>query len=329
MALRRIYQLLFLLLTLFTTKTACCQSINFSTPESSVLFKGDSVTAYRDPMVFLNEGTFYLYFTLTEIEKNGKIYMYTAFSKSNNLKKWSPVMKLTPRNQALNYSSPGNIIHYKNEWLMCLQTYPRPDYTVAQMPKYGDASCRLFIMRSKDLEQWSKPELLFVKGDKVSEKDMGRMIDPFILKDESEKGKWWIFYKQNGASRSYSYDLKHWIYKGHIPAGENISIIRRNQEYIMFHSPENGIGIKRSKDLVHWTDDAKVLTLGQQDWPWAKGRITAGFVLDMHTSSIKTGYRYLMFFHGSGPKGEKEGDFDKNASIAVVWSNDLVNWNWK
>lgn len=293
---------------------------------SSVVFAGDSVTAYRDPLPFYHKGTYYLFFTLTQIEQDGKIYMYTAMSKSRDLVKWSPVKKITPKDQLLDYSSPGSIVQYKGEWVLCLQTYPRPDYTVKNGVRFGNESSRLFTMRSKDLEHWSAPELLKVKGDNVTEKDMGRMIDPFIMPDENEKGKWWIFYKQNGASRSYSYDLKHWTYGGHVPAGENVCILFVDHEYLMIHSPENGIGIKRSMDLVNWSDDKELITLGQQQWNWAKGRITAGFVLDRKEN---TNDRYLLFFHGSGPKMEKEGDFDKNASIGLAWSKDLMHWNWK
>ena len=38
--------------------------------------------------------------------------------------------------------------------------------------------------------------------------------------------------------------------------------------------------------------------------------------------------KYLMFFHGSGPKKEIEGDFDRNASIGIAWSDDLEHWDW-
>ena len=38
--------------------------------------------------------------------------------------------------------------------------------------------------------------------------------------------------------------------------------------------------------------------------------------------------KYLMFFHGSGPLSESQGDFDKNASIGIAWSKDLKTWNW-
>jgi len=35
-----------------------------------------------------------------------------------------------------------------------------------------------------------------------------------------------------------------------------------------------------------------------------------------------------MFFHGSGPLTEEQGDFDKNASIGLAWSTDLRTWHW-
>lgn len=35
-----------------------------------------------------------------------------------------------------------------------------------------------------------------------------------------------------------------------------------------------------------------------------------------------------MFFYGSVPLTEEEGDFDKNSSIGIGWSNDLLDWNW-
>lgn len=155
---------------------------------------------------------------------------------------------------------------------------------------------------------------------------MGRMIDPYLLEDKDESGKWWCFYKQNGVSMSFSYDLVNWNFFGHTESGENVSVLVENNEYLLFHSPSNGIGLKRSNNLINWTDSGKLNTLGQQQWEWARGRITAGTVINLK-NDIRFG-KYIMFFHGSGPKTESEGDFDRNASIGIAWSNDLINWNW-
>ena len=292
---------------------------------SPVIFEGDSVTAYRDPAVLFANDSFYLFFTLVEIEPDSMIYSYLAKSTSIDLKTWSPVKKLTPRNQHLNFSSPGNLIRFGDEWILCLQTYPRPGYHASQMPRYGSSDARIFIMRSKDLESWTDPTLLKVKGPDIAVENMGRMIDPYLVRDLSEPDKYWCFYKQKGVSMSYTYDLENWTFKGSTEAGENVCVLATEDEYILFHSPANGIGIKRSKNLEDWKDYGKPITLGQKEWSWAAGRLTAGFVLDEQIHPrIKN---YIMFYHGSGP-GDEQINFDRNSSIGIAWSSDLINWMW-
>ena len=301
------------------------QNIRLEKLHSPVILSGNDTMAYRDPAVLYHNGTFYLFFTLTQIEPDGRIYSYTATSKSNDLTHWSVPLKITVKDQKLGFSSPGNIIKFKNEWLLCLQTYPRPDYILSEMPRYGNGSARLFIMRSKDLESWGAPELIKVKGPNVPVADMGRMIDPYLLEDKDNPGKYWCFYKQNGVSMSYTTDFRNWTYFGHTDSGENTCVLVENSLYLLFHSPSNGIGIKKSDDLITWTDWGELITLGQTGWNWAKGRITAGTVLKLNGNNEAN---YLMFFHGSGPLTEKQGDFDKNASIGIAWSKDLKIWNW-
>lgn len=291
-----------------------------------IIYKGSDSVAYRDPAVLYHKKVFYLFFTMVQSEADGRVYSYTAMSTSKDLKKWSDKKILTPQDQSLDYSSPGNVVRFNNEWILCLQTYPRPNYFIRDMPRFGTGDARLYIMRSKNLTTWSLPELIQVKGREVSQKDMGRMIDPYLLEDKDEKGKWWCFYKQNGVSMSYTHDFKNWKYFGHIESGENVCVLNENNEYVLFHSPKNGIGIKKSRDLDHWEPFGNLITLGQSQWPWAKGRITAGTVLDLR-GNPQFG-KYLMFFHGSGPLTEEEGDFDKNASIGIAWSMDLENWDW-
>ena len=314
-----------IILILFLSVKGFAVKFNLNKLTSPILLHGDETTAYRDPAVLFHNGTFYLFFTLVETESDSKIYSYTASSISSDLIHWSKPKKLTEKNQNLDFSSPGNILHFNDEWILCLQTYPRPDYTSDQAPRYANAAARLYIMRSKNLTDWSKPEILKVKGPDIPIEDMGRMIDPFLLEDKDVPGKIWCFYKQNGVSMSYSYDLKHWTFAGHTDSGENVSVLVENGEYILFHSPSNGIGIKTSEDLKTWKDWGKLIMLDQKNWNWAKGRITAGTVLKL-PENLQA--KYLMFFHGSGPLTESKGDFDKNASIGIAWSNDLVHWDW-
>lgn len=316
---KRRFLLLFALLLCASRLVAAGEPIDLASIASPILFKGDAVTAYRDPAAVYHQGVFHLYFTLVRKEPDGKIWMYLAESRSRDLKSWSAPRILTPRDQRLNFSSPGNVVRFGGEWILCLQTYPRPNGE-----KYGNADSRLWIMRSRDLERWSAPELLRVKGPETPVEKMGRMIDPCLLRDKDDPGKWWCFYKQNGVSMSWSRDLKTWTYAGRTSGGENACVLVDGADYLLFHSPDNGIGIKRSVDLKTWRDEG-LLTLGQKDWDWAKGRLTAGFVLDLRNEPAIG--KCIMFFHGSGPEDERTM-FDNFASLGLAWSDDLKNWTW-
>ena len=242
--------------------------------QSPVLFRGNATTAYRDPAAIYSNGWFYLYFTLTKVEGPGQVFQYVAWSKSSDLKHWTEPKVFTPRDNRLNYGSPGDVIRFDGEWVLCLQTYPRP-----HGEQYGNDDARIWIMRSPDLEHWGTPELLRVKGPDVPVEKMGRMIDPFLFEDKDEPGKWWCFFKQDGVSRSWSRDLEHWTFVGSTSAGENASVIVEHGHYLLFHSPENGIGVKtllRPGELAGpWVahSGAKGLAVGTRTY---HGRLRAG-----------------------------------------------------
>ena len=297
------------------------EAVNLGAIPSPVLFRGDATTAYRDPAALYQDGWFRVFMTLVKTQPDKRVSCTVAWSKSRDLVHWTEPKIFTGLDQHLNYSSVGDIVHRGDDWVLCLQTYPRPNGE-----KYGNADSRLWTMRSHDLETWGPPELLRVKGPDVPEAAMGRMIDPYLLESKDEPGKWWCFFKQGGMSMSWSHDLRDWTYAGRIPAGENPCIIVDANEYVLFHSPGNGIGVKRSPDLQHWRDEGS-LTLGQKSWPWAQGRITAGFVLDLRRQP-QVG-KALMFFHGSDyPETDPRGGFDNFASVGIAWSDDLKTWRW-
>ena len=283
------------------------------------IFRGDATTTYRDPAVFYENGVFHLFFTYGRIEERGLKYLYVAQSESRDLIHWTQPRILTPKGQNLNYSSPGNVVVDGEDRVLCFQTYPTPDATTNKIV-YANDNARLFTMRTRDWKTWTKPELIKVKGDNVAVGEMGRMIDPYLLRDRDDPGLWRCFYKQNGVSFSTSRDLVHWTFVGKANAGENVCVLIGGGRYVMFHSPHNGIGVKTSEDAVHWTDEGPLLTLGQAKWPWASGRITAGAVLDCR--KVSGVGKYLMFFHGSSPI-----DFAP-ASLGIAWSDDLKSWSW-
>lgn len=288
---------------------------------SPILFHGDAQTAYRDPMLLYHDGVFWMYFTLNTHDAEGRPFWQTAYSTSTNLVHWSDPVAITPCDRHFNFCSPGNIVRFNGQWVLCLQTYPTPGNST-----YGDDSSRLWLMSSDDLAHWSEPELIRFMGPEVAREAMPRMIDPYLLEDKEEPGKWWCFckIKQTGVSMAWTRDLKTWHPAGRVDGGENACVLVQEGEYVLFHSPPNGIGVKRSRDLHTWGEDG-LLTLGQKDWPWAQGRLTAGYVLDGR--AIPGVGRYVMVFHGSGPEDERTM-FHTHASIGIAWSDDLKTWCW-
>ena len=115
-----------LALTVVLTSSAF-GAIDFDALVTPILFRGDAKTAYRDPAVLYQDGVFHLFFTLVQAGEDGHPWMFTASSRSRDLKSWTPPRVLTPKNRALNFSSPGNVIRFNGEWILCLQTYPRPN----------------------------------------------------------------------------------------------------------------------------------------------------------------------------------------------------------
>lgn len=288
--------------------------------ESSLLLPGNADTAYRDPAVYYHNGQLYLYFTLVESRNGSDPLEYVAMTTTADLVHFTPVLKLTPGDPAYNYSSPGNILEFNGSYHLCCQTYCRENGE-----KFGNERSRIFVMHSGDLIHWSEPELLRVKGPDVPEEEMGRMIDAYLLREE-DTGLIWCFYKQNGCSFSTSKDLITWTPQGNISCGENVSVQSdRPGHYLLWHSPANGIGCMESSDLKHWKACGELITLGQKNWPWASGRLTAGTVLDLRDQPGGFGW---LFFHGSGGTGEEQY-FDNYAGIGVAWSRDLRNWEWK
>ncbi len=284
------------------------------------LARSNEEVCYRDPAVFYENGSFYLFFTFIEME-NGHPYSYVGATISKDLIHFEPIRKLTPKDLAKNFGSPGNVICFHGEYYLCCQTYCQENGE-----KYGNANSRIFVMKSKDLRNWSAPHLLQVKGPNVPVAAMGRMIDPYIIESRAEPGLLYCFYKQNGVSISESRDLVHWKYLKSVDCGENVCIVYDSVigQYRLWNSPANGMGIMTSSNLLDWKPTEENITLGQKDWPWAQGRLTAGVVVDLRANpKIK---KALLFFHAS--KKPEEELFPQGTTLGIAWSDDLVHWDY-
>ena len=278
-----------------------------------ILFHGSDRLAYRDPTCCVHDGAYHLFFTVSE-KDGGYMYNRIGMSTTRDFQSWTEPVLLTEKDYRLNYCSPGNVIQRNDEFILCFNSYPIP-FPFAQRSA-ADETARLFTMRTKDFRTFSAPELLNPKTG-MDSSDIGRMIDPYILEKD---GGYCLFFKQNGVSLSTSDDFAAWTYRGNTEGGENACVLPFEGEYLLIHSPQNGIAFSKSGDLLHWREIG-VTTLGQDHWPWAEGRITAGFAME---APEWMNHRYMLFFHGSrNVYPETHG----NASLALVFTDDFRSFH--
>ena len=278
------------------------------------IFVGNEKIAYRDPACIFVDGRYILFMTVSE--KVGE-YMYNTVgvSESRDLKNFSEIRILTPMDRSKNFCSPGSIVKVGDEYLICITSYPMPE--PFSVRNFATDDARLYFMRTRDFKNFSEPEIIAVKGD-VKVSDMGRMIDPYLFRDKNNENLYHIFFKQDSrVNHSFSEDLKKWTYIGSTDGGENACVLVINDKYCLLHSPENGIGVKYSDDLVSW-NDAGIFTLDQEKWSFASGRLTAGFAME---APENVPYKYILFFHGS--RAECPPETHGAASIALAFTDDF------
>lgn len=308
-----------------------------------VVLRGDENTAYRDAAAHYHDGVFRIYHSVTTFGENGAVIFQIGMTKSTDLIHWTEPVIVSPRNTNANFGDPGNIIRFGDRWVMCHESYPCP-------PVGNTHDGRSFIMESDDLETWSEPELMNLKGPNLTVNETGRMIGPCLFQDKEDKEKWWCFYKHGGVTvsrpkslayggvhlppdgrlmmslhMSFSYDLRTWTYYGCTDSEENYCVFVDGDEYVLVDSPGNGVGVKYSKDLINWYDSG-LFTLGQRHWPWAQGRLTAGHVLDLR--DVPEVGKYFMVFHGCSVEGKIRSNIHGEACLGIAWSDDLQRWYW-
>ena len=277
---------------------------------ATTILSGNEKTAYRDPACIYADGAYHLFFTLSVLDGE---YMYNsiATAESADLVHWGEVREITERDRNLNFSSPGSIIYYKGEYYVSICSYPLPRPYKEMRCATEDA--RLYFIKTKDFKSYTRPEMIMAKGDTPAERLM-RMIDSYVFEDKDESGLFHLFFKQNGVSHSISRDLRNWEYLGRIDGGENACVILHDGCYYLIHSPADGIGIKRSRDLALWEDVGVFLPDERPDF--ATGRLTAAFAMP----SPRMG-EYAVFLHGS--KKDAALEIHGEASLAITFTKDF------
>ena len=278
-----------------------------------IIFKGNEKYAYRDPACIFVGGVYHLFFTVSE-KCDGYMYNFVAHSTSLDLKSFSAPEIITERDKTKNFCSPGCVIRYGNKYLICVTSYPMPEPFCERW--FADESARLFFIETEDFVHFSKPERIYPKGKDCI--DEGRMIDPYVIEDKNDAGRFLLLFKQNGVSISESRDLVNWKYLVSIDGGENACVLNLSDGYLMLHSPENGIGVMTSENLTDWKELGVILPPETKE-PWASGRLTAAFAMKNPSTSVK--HKYIVFFHGS--RADSYPETHGAASLAMYYTDDF------
>ena len=278
----------------------------------------DPQYSVRDPALLWDGSVFHCFFTIVE-NTSERMMMRLGHSTSQDFVHWQDVRVLADGPE--NFSSPGNALRVGEEWILCLQSYPPPPDSI-----YGGDDSRLWLMRSRDLVSWDKPQLIRAEGCTASwNHGSRRQIDPYLV---HWKEKFWCLYKNSGCLGILSSpDLLHWeeASPGHpvlspedTPDGatvENPCVIETPEGFALFFAPcrkGRGIGLAYSDDLITWRD---VHYLDFPPTPWADGGPTAAMVLDMRRELGA----WIMAFHGD--RGDRFG-----AAMGIAFSRDLEHW---
>lgn len=272
----------------------------------------------RDPALYFTGGELLCFHTTVEEPLPGRRSLFIELSKSRNFQHWD-TRRLS--DSPLNFSSPGNLMEVNGEYVLCLQSYPIPEGQL-----WADEHCRLYLMRSRNLTDWSKPEEFVISRPVPQWSASSRKIDPYLVKHQ---GLYYCLYKTEGRFGILrSADLRSWeeftdapvFSSGNTPDGvtvENPCLIQDDHGgWIMFFSPcrsGRGIGMAKSEYLIYWKD-VRYLDLPVPSW--AANGISAAMVLDLRSSHDCR----LMAFHG------EDSEHSHSAAIGFAQSRDLCRW---
>lgn len=268
--------------------------------EVGPLLPVDPELARRDPAAVDADGILHVFHTVVRTSASPP-EMWIEVTTSIDLRSWTTPRQVTPPVPGRNFSSPGNVVRWRDEWVMCLQSYPiRPG------EEYGDETCRLWLSRSRDLVEWSTPEPLRISGSTASL----RRIDPFLVIDG---GRVLCLHKARGeiailqassldpGSEWTALDEGRPVFTAALtPDGstvENPAVVQDGVGWVLIAAAVRagrGILLARSDDPTTW-DPGRYLDLPVL--PWAPGGPTAATVIP----TPRRADPWTMLLHGDGP----------------------------
>jgi predicted GH43/DUF377 family glycosyl hydrolase len=270
----------------------------------------------RDPAVIIRDNLAYIFFTLFNPEQGT---WHVAMTTTRDFIRYSSFSIVSPEG----YASPGNIIRFRDKWVLCYQQY-------RSFPHY------ICLSYSEDLINWSVPEKVFNSGAGNTWNTDGRVIDPYIVQSGgvfycfyTGSGRWLKSSGHNLLGLAVSKDLVRWKdkttdsplfgveHEWEKPDGnENNCVIydKTRKKWIMLYScslVNQKIAYCESTDLVNWTGR----TLCRVPVFPQVSIFGAPFIIE----ELSENGLWTMIYQGTGK--------DRHVSFYMLQSNDLINWH--
>jgi hypothetical protein len=283
----------------------------------------------RDPALFIRNGTVHLFYTACAWDGQ-EIISWIEQRSSLDLQHWSEPRRISP---VPGLCSPGNVVEADGRFVLCCQHLP------VTLPRFGVGytrhDCRLWLLESDDLRDWSDPIAVAPGGSRAAWCDSPRMIDAYLVRDREA---WLMFYKGHariGANEHggligllSSRDLRTWeelspdrpVFGDPDDASgqgyENPCVVRQGDGwrcYLKVCDGTSDLAVADSADLRRWSRP-RPLDLPRR--PWMSLPPNAPMVVDARACFGV----WLMAFHCDQPALPLGGQ------IGLAWSVDGERW---
>ena len=268
----------------------------------------------RDPAVYVHDGTAFLFFTHYDF-REGKWHI--GLTETQDFRAFSPIRFVSPEG----YASPGNVLRVGDEFVLCYQQYREFPHT-------------LCLARSRNLRDWSAPEVVFNTGpDNIWNAD-GRVIDPYLVEWQGQFYCYYVGSTRWGKPAGHNYigvagstNLHDWTdlspeeptigvdFPWEEPDGnENNCVLRYDGRWVMLYSASlqrQTIAWATSDDLLHWEKQG---LCDVPVFPGTASRFGAPFVIE----GLAGTDTFHMIYQGE--------DAQKRVGFFMLESTDLATW---
>lgn len=280
--------------------------------KAPLIWKSTEEVGYSHPIAHFCNGKYYFFFTVVH-KNNGDSYKTIAISTSTDLRRYTtPGMlqfgkesQLEEPQRKVELFNPSGLVEFQGNYYLCCESN-----------KNLDGNCDIYLIKSKDLEEFEEPVPIDLPGNA-----RGSFQKPYLIKDREQPGRVWCIYQDNGLVSAWTEDMKSWHFASRSTmTADEICVLAREDSYLLYTTREEGVFVWQTKSLETpiWKalGEQKPLSLYRNCHEWACGKLGCSCVV----KDPITGY-FLMLYWGA-----REASLPEDGTLALAFSADLLHW---